>query len=312
MSDANDGEAQPKAPEEEEYSKKKIIIYYSLTVGIVILVVVIALILAIKFDDPMPEGLLLKYVADEDDAKVTLFSSSLKDSISSLTIDDTKLTEITNEYTFKKGEHSVQVELSKDLETMKELFATCTNLVEADFAQINTAKVTSMEGLFKGCSKLTSVTLEDTSSVESMKDMFDSCSSLKSLNLGYFQTSKVTDMSNMFSGTALTSLALTNFDTSNVRDMSFMFYDMKDITSLNLKNFDTSKVTKMDNTFAKCPNLKTLDISKFSSASLVSSKNMFDGIAPNGTVTYNPELFKDDLFADSDAEFWEKKTVATK
>ena len=48
MSDANDGEAQPKEPEVEEYSKKKIIIYYSLTVGIVILVVVVALILAIN------------------------------------------------------------------------------------------------------------------------------------------------------------------------------------------------------------------------------------------------------------------------
>ena len=312
MSDAKDEVPQEKGAEPEEgYSKQKIIIFYSLTVGIVILVVIVALILAIKFDDPMPEGLILKYTSD-DAEKVTLFSSDLKDSISSLTIDGVKVETISNEHTFeKKGEHEVQVALNKDLETMKELFSGCTNLVEVDFSQINTEKVKSMEALFKGCSKLTAVTITDTSSVESMKEMFSSCTSLTEVNLDYFVTSKVTDMSKMFSGSALTSLDLSSFNTSLLDDMSSMFYDMKDITTLDLQKFDTKNVKNMNNAFSKCPKLSKLDIRKFSSSKLESKENIFADVAVNGTITYNPELFKDECFEGSNVENWEKTTVTS-
>ena len=64
---------------------------------------------------------------------------------------------------------------------------------------LNTSNVTSMYGMFWGCSGLTSldVTHFDTSNVTDMYCMFVSCSGLTSLDVSHFDTSNVTNMIEM-------------------------------------------------------------------------------------------------------------------
>ena len=101
------------------------------------------------------------------------------------------------------------------------------NILEIDLSGFDTSKVTNMQAMFYGMSKLTI------------------------LNLSNFDTSQVTDMGWMFSNmSSLTTLDLSNFDTSQVTNMYGMFGDMFNLTTLNLSNFDTSKVKNMGYIFS--------------------------------------------------------------
>ena len=118
------------------------------------------------------------------------------------------------------------------------LFQNFVNLKTIDFGNcFVTSNVTRTNGMFNGCSSLTSLDLSgfDTSNVTYMGWMFGSCASLTSLDLTSFDTSKATDMSNMFYGChSLTSLDLTSFDTSSVTDMDSMFDDCMSLGTTSL------------------------------------------------------------------------------
>ena len=127
--------------------------------------------------------------------------------------------------------------------------------------RMNISKVTSAQGMFYQCSKLTYINSSnwDTSSITNMGNMFNGCNKLTSLDVSGFVTSKVTNMSSMFYGCSnLTSLDVSGFDTSNVTDMDGMFYGCNKLTSLDVSGFDTSKVTNMSSMFYGCNNLEQL------------------------------------------------------
>ena len=87
--------------------------------------------------------------------------------------------------------------------SMYKWFYGMTNLVDATgFSNLNTSAVTSMNYLFYGCSKLTTLSLShfDTSNTMSMYNMFNGCSGLKILDLSSFDMSKVTTTASMFEG----------------------------------------------------------------------------------------------------------------
>ena len=67
------------------------------------------------------------------------------------------------------------------------------------------AGLTSMAGMFSGCSGLTSLDLSgfDTSKVTSMRSMFDRCFDLTSLDLSGFDTSRAAIAADMFQGCSL-------------------------------------------------------------------------------------------------------------
>ena len=145
---------------------------------------------------------------------------------------------------------------------------------------LDTSNVTSMEGMFKYCSKLTSLDLSsfDTSNVTRMTDVFSDCRSLTSLDLSNFNTSKVTSMFYMFDCCSkLTSLDLSSFNTSNVVSMTGMFVECSSITTLDLSNFNTSKVTYMADMFEVCSSLTSLDLSNFDTSNVTDMKYMFRG-----------------------------------
>lgn len=145
-------------------------------------------------------------------------------------------------------------------------FCRFSNLVKIEnIGNLDTSGVTSMHGMFYGCSSLTELDLEgfNTSSVTTMIGMFYGCSSLTDVNLVGFDTSNVKFMSQMFyKCSSLSMVDLGGFDTSNVTHMVQMFDGCASLVELDLINFDTSKIRSMTNMFGNCGNLSKLSLGK--------------------------------------------------
>ncbi len=139
-----------------------------------------------------------------------------------------------------------------------------TVVIDASFAK---ARPVTMRGWFVSMPNLTSINgLENlnTSEVVSMDVMFAGSKKLTTLDLSHFDTGKVTDMSQMFAECeALTSVNLSSFNTANVTKMTKMFYNCTKLAALDVTNFNTEKVTDMALMFYGCEQLTKLDISDF-------------------------------------------------
>ena len=143
---------------------------------------------------------------------------------------------------------------------------------------LDTSKATTMRNMFASCNNLISLDLSsfDTSHVTEMQLMFYQCQKLTEVNLGNFDTSQVTNMNNMFYNcNQLTTLDLSSFNTQNVTDMGYMFSGCSRLTSLDLSNFNTSKVTKMQTMFQSCGNLNELNLSSFDTSNVTDMGYMF-------------------------------------
>ncbi len=164
---------------------------------------------------------------------------------------------------------------------MNGMFYGCSSLTSLNLSNFNTANVTDMSYMFYSCSVLTSLDLSNfnTANVTNMSYMFYNCSKLTSLDLSNFNTANVTNMSYMFSYcSSLTSLTFgKNFNTANVTNMSAMFSQCSVLTSLDLSNFNTEKVTSMSYMFYSCSGLTSLDVSNFDTANVTDMTRMFSG-----------------------------------
>ena len=161
----------------------------------------------------------------------------------------------------------------------RSMFTSCPSLTSLDLNNWNTSKVTNMNYMFGGCTSLTSLDLSnwDTSNVTDMYYMFYECSSLTQLDLSNWNTSKVTNMSYMFdSCTSLASLNISNWNTSSAVDMSYMFNSCSSLTSLDLNNWDTSNVTDMNDMFYGCSSLTSLNINNWNTSKVTDMGSMFD------------------------------------
>ena len=158
------------------------------------------------------------------------------------------------------GVEYYQLKLDKDLDNNFYVFNynDFTNLI---FKNVDTSKVTNMNGMFYRCINLTSLDLSgwNTSNVTNMNSMFNNCSALTSLDLSGWNTSNVTTINNMFRGcSALTSLDLSGLDTSKVTNMSNMFRNCGALTSLDLSGWDISNFKNMSRMFSGCSALKII------------------------------------------------------
>ena len=149
-----------------------------------------------------------------------------------------------------------------------DMFRGLTSLQEIEFGDnFNTENVTSMQGMFEGCTGLTSLDNLDldhfnTDGVTNMSRLFYGCSQLGIIAFpSTFNTEHVTTMHGMFQGcTNLTSLSFPeNFNTASVWNMQAMFSGCSSLTSLNLSTFNTANVTTMFDMFAACTNLATIN-----------------------------------------------------
>jgi surface protein len=130
--------------------------------------------------------------------------------------------------------------------TCRNWFSGMSNLKDIEgLENLNTSSVTSMLGMFSGCSSLTTVDLSgfNTSSVTNMGNMFKDCTSLTELDLTTFNTSSVVSCMGMFSGcSSLKNIYV--FKTGKfVLDEDCISTDMFTGCEL-LPDFDASKVDK--------------------------------------------------------------------
>jgi surface protein len=176
------------------------------------------------------------------------------------------------------------------------MFSGCTSLESIDLSSLNMNSFTRTEYMFKGCTKLTSVTGIKTPNVESMEYMFQSCTALEDLDLSSFNTAKVTYMQYMFDGcTKLKNLNVKGFNTSLVTNMSYMFRNCSSLETLDLTSFNTAKLASTNYMFNGCSQLVSIyvfagtwDIKD--KISQWSSTQMFTGctsIVGQDATTYN-------------------------
>ena len=147
------------------------------------------------------------------------------------------------------------------------LFQGFTNVKTVDLSNVDTTNVTSMCGMFRGMSNLTSVNFGDNfniSNVTEMSGMFMDCLSLTEIDLSCFSnTSKVTYLNQIFQNcTSLTKVNFGDFNTSNVENIQNMFATCTSLKKIDLSFLDTSKVTNSQQVFYNCPNLEIITVSK--------------------------------------------------
>ena len=179
--------------------------------------------------------------------------------------------------------------------TMFSWFGNMTNLRTIEgWENLNTSQVTSMNGVFYNCNKLTSIDLShfNTDAVTFMPYMFCGCTKLTNIDLSGFNTTQVTNMEYLFSGcTKLASVKLDSFNTQNVVYMGGMFENCGELTSLNLGSFNTPKLRNTENMFSGCGKLVTIYVSDtWTNSNIAYSSTMFYGctslVGGMGT-TYN-------------------------
>lgn len=137
----------------------------------------------------------------------------------------------------------------------------------------------SLTNLFRDCSVLETITgLENlnTSTVQSMDNMFSGCEKLTSLDLSSFNTSSVTNMQSMFSDcTLLSSVKVGSWNTAIVTNMSYVFYGCGSLTSLDLSGWNTALVQNMFFMFSNCSQLVSIYVGDDWSTESVTSSYMF-------------------------------------
>ena len=134
----------------------------------------------------------------------------------------------------------------------------------ANISSWDTSSVLITQGMFRGCSKLTSVAPFDTSKVLDARDMFYGCSKLATIP--EFNTSNMRDVARMFYNcTALTSIP--NLDFSNVSEIGQLFYGCSKLGEIPNMNFRyVSQFTGNDSTSSSnswingCTTLQTIGV----------------------------------------------------
>lgn len=179
--------------------------------------------------------------------------------------------------------------------------------------RIDFSGVTSMNSMFYGSNKLTSVTI-DWNTVTAVTDFtwaFRNCSALTSIDLSGIDASHVTSTESMFAGSGLTSFSFAGFNinptvmvrmlymfdlcenlqsvdmsTLNITDnspdnikidMRYMFQNCKALTSISVGRIMLSKNCKVDSMFQGCESLTGIDMSQVTLNGIKSLKNMFTG-----------------------------------
>ena len=153
--------------------------------------------------------------------------------------------------------------------------------VEFD-ASFTDARPTSTKDWFRDMSEIQSISgLEylNTENVTNMNGMFYGCSGITSLDLSHFNTAKVKNMGGLFRDcSGLKSVNLSGFITASVTYMNQMFYGCSDLTSLDLSSFNTRVLVATNGMFMNCNNLITIYASdEWSTQYTVIHSGMFTG-----------------------------------
>lgn len=143
------------------------------------------------------------------------------------------------------------------LDATKNAYYLFRNYLGDDIADLiqpsDTSEVTNMNGMFYGCSNITSVPAFNTSKVTDMASMFYNCAKLASVPL--FDTSNVVGMGSIFRGCNLLS-SIPLFNTSKVTSFGYAFVNCRTLTSIPA--LDASQVTNLGGAFDGCSELREI------------------------------------------------------
>ena len=164
------------------------------------------------------------------------------------------------------------------LTTMYGMFYGCSSLVELDLSGWDTSKVINMSGMFQNCSNLQTVgdiSNWNTSINTNMYCMFYKCSSLTELDLSGWDTSNVSNMNNLFDTcNKLVSVGdISNWNISKVTSLYNVFNKCSSLTELDLSGWDTSNVTNVATMFYNCEKLQKLDLSGWNGSNVTNIGN---------------------------------------
>ena len=155
----------------------------------------------------MEQYFLLKYKIDIKSQKIKLFGNDFVEKNKnkcSLTINQKEYGLINNINTPILKENKfieVKLKIKKSLNSLKDMFSNCENLISVREYNLNTKKITDINNLFSECINLESVIISnwDTSKIKKMCSVFKNCKSLKQLpNIENWDTSNVEDMNSFF------------------------------------------------------------------------------------------------------------------
>lgn len=209
------------------------------------------------------------WLKSKNDIKTVIFNEPVNlQSMKNLFAGCTNLVQITNP-------NNMKVENAKSAQSA---FEDCMSLNALDVTSWNTTNVTDMSNMFKSCSNLNEINLNTfiTDNVTNMSGMFKNCSNINNLTFDTVSTNKVTNMSEMFSGcSALKNLDLNRLVTSKVTDMSSMFSNCTSLVSLKINYLDVSEVTSISKLFYNCQSLASVTIGDFSSEDITDLSYMF-------------------------------------
>ena len=182
---------------------------------------------------------------------------------------------------------------NNSLTTVKGLFEGCTNLqslsMSGNWVPGNLANLTDMSYLFSGCTSLTTVDLSywDTRNVQNMSCLFLGCSSLTSVsNLPSRNVTNVTNMSGLFRGCSkLAAVYLNGLQTYSLTDMSGMFSGCSKLQTVNIDQISTSRVTNMSSLFGNCSSLSNLNVTRWNTGNVLNMSAMFAGCTSMSNFT---------------------------
>ena len=161
---------------------------------------------------------------------------------------------------------------------------------DASFAN---AQPTSTNDWFANMTNLTTINgIEylNTSMVTTMSGMFSGCSSLTSLALTGFNTANVENTSHMFYGcTGLTTLDLSSFNTEKVSATLYMFYNCSGLTTIcTSDDFDVSQATSSGSMFEGCTSLVGMNGTAYSASHTDAEYARIDAEGTPCYLSYKP------------------------
>ena len=176
-------------------------------------------------------------------------------------------------------------------------FHNCKEMTNIDLGWINYSILTSMDFTFSTCLKLTEIVgVEDvdTSKVTNMNGTFKNCSSLTSIDLSSWDVSQCINMASMFAScTLLTDVSFINeWDLSKVKSFNALCHGAKTLTSFTLDSKDLSSLTDCNCMLAGSPNLQTVQLTNLTTPKTINVSSMFENDSGLTSVDFSGTIIK--------------------
>ncbi len=191
---------------------------------------------------------------------------------------------------------------------LEHLFYGCSSLPTVDVSGLS-GTLTGIAGMFGNCSLFTEIRFNtglNTADVTDMSDLFRGCSGLTALDVSVLNTAKATNMSRMFWGcSGLSSLDLSGFSTDKVVETESMFRDCSSLTTIgSTAKFTCTALERCAFMFCGCSQLGNVDISQMkgtlkgaSSGSSANLDKMFYHCSSMTTIRFNAALYTDGVYS---------------